>query len=243
MNQAKVYPRTTHLLDKAGSYEWYTPSEVISLVHKVLGGIDLDPASSDIANKTVKAESIYTLSDNGLNQSWFGRVYLNPPYSAKLIGQFIDKLICHISLGDVTEAIVLTNNGTETKWGQILLANCDAMCFPSHRIRFLSPEGLKAGPLQGQMITYIGNNVEVFESIFSAIGVVTNPYCAGEGKTLCTECDPEENNCYFSNEPYDAHQSALDDLTCTSFGGLFLHSILARRRMKDVYQIGSKQLR
>jgi hypothetical protein len=45
-----------------------------------MGGIDLDPASSVMANKYVNAKNFYTISDDGLNdQEWYGNVYLFPP--------------------------------------------------------------------------------------------------------------------------------------------------------------------
>ena len=45
----------------------YTP-EYIEAARIVLGSIDLDPASSDIANQLVRAKKYYTIADNGLNQ-------------------------------------------------------------------------------------------------------------------------------------------------------------------------------
>jgi len=59
--------------------EFMTPQWLTDWVHHVMGGIDLDPASSLQANRTVRAERIFTKNENGLFQPWHGRVFLNPP--------------------------------------------------------------------------------------------------------------------------------------------------------------------
>ena len=51
-----------------GEIEWYTPPEYLERVRAVLGGIDLDPASSKIAQKTVKAKSLLCQGRGGSQQ-------------------------------------------------------------------------------------------------------------------------------------------------------------------------------
>lgn len=71
--------------------EWHTPAEHVELVRQVLGEIDLDPASSSVAQRAVKAGHYYSIEDDGREQPWAGRVYLNPPYAQPLISDFISE--------------------------------------------------------------------------------------------------------------------------------------------------------
>jgi hypothetical protein len=55
----------------------------VASAHGLLQGIDLDVASSKVANEYVEAKEYYTPSDDGLNcQQWYGSVYLFPPSGA-----------------------------------------------------------------------------------------------------------------------------------------------------------------
>lgn len=161
-----------HIAHNSGEMEWYTPEGVIEAARRVMGGIDLDPASSDEANNIVQAAAFYSIQDDGLSQAWQGRVWMNPPYDASLIGKFCDKLIEHVSAGEVTQAITLTNNATETRWWQLLAKHATAICFPSSRIKFWSPRGEKAAPLQGQTICYFGDDIREFVEAYDPLGVV-----------------------------------------------------------------------
>jgi len=163
----------THVKDNSGNDEWYTQDKYIESARVVMGCIDTDPASNDIAQQVVKATTYFTKETDGLSQIWTGRVWMNPPYSAKLIGEFCSKLALFSQLGIVSEFITLTNNATDTKWFSCLIDVANAVCFPKGRIRFVAPDGsLGKTPLQGQCFVYRGPNVKQFETEFSKYGPV-----------------------------------------------------------------------
>jgi phage N-6-adenine-methyltransferase len=162
-----------HVANNSGENEWYTPARYIEAARTALGSIDLDPASSVKAQETVKAGHYFTKDDDGLDRDWSGRVWLNPPYAQPLMGLFAEKALQELRSGRVTSAIILTNNATETAWGNMLLAACDAVCFVKGRIKFLNSQGVEEHtPLQGQMLTYFGDQADAFAAAFAQIGVV-----------------------------------------------------------------------
>jgi ParB family chromosome partitioning protein len=161
-----------HVSRNSGYDEWYTPPEYIDAARQVLGTIDLDPASSDIAQQTVQATTYFTIETDGLSRPWSGKVWMNPPYGTELISEFVSKLCTHFDAGDVPEAIVLVNNATETSWFQSLAKRAAATCFPSRRIRFLRPDGDTNSPLQGQALCYLGENPTNFAEVFREFGCI-----------------------------------------------------------------------
>lgn len=165
--------RTAHVGNNSGENEWYTPGSFIEAARQVMGGINVDPASSDTAQKVVQADTYYTAETNGLAHDWPGTVWMNPPYAQPLISHFVTRLLEQLDAGTTEQAVTLTNNGTETGWGSGLLDAAAATCFPVGRIRFVDIDGNPGGaPLQGQMITYHGPRVTEFVRLFSVLGPV-----------------------------------------------------------------------
>lgn len=162
-----------HRAQGTGENEWYTPEEYIETVREFLGGIDLDPASSEVAQKVVQAGKYFTIQDNGLEKEWSARgVWLNPPYAQPAIAQFIGKTVDEFNAGNFEEGVVLTHNYTDTAWFHLAATNCSAICFTRGRIGFLSPEGKKASPTQGQAFFYFGDRVDDFREAFAKTGFV-----------------------------------------------------------------------
>lgn len=157
-----------------GEVEWYTPEKFIELARSVMGGIDLDPASSDLAQQTVKAERYFTKENDGLRQGWGGRVWLNPPYSQPAISDFIGKLLDEVADGRVTQAVLLTHNFTDAAWFHKACEIADALCFTRGRIKFM---GQGDAPPCGQTFYYFGQNVGGFAATFLEVGTIITPFC------------------------------------------------------------------
>lgn len=165
----KTKPKVTH---NSGDKEWYTPESYIAAATMVMEQIELDPASSKEANAVVKANRFYTKKENGLKQNWRGTVWMNPPYNSSLVGKFVEKLATSVESRKVTEAIVLVNNATETKWFARLAVLSSFFCFPTGRIKFWHTQKKSDAPLQGQCLAYIGKNGKRFCQKFKPFGLI-----------------------------------------------------------------------
>lgn len=153
-----------------GNAENYTPKETIKKVKKVLGEIDLDPASCEYAQEIVKAKTYYTKEDSGLDKTWEGRIFLNPPYGIPDIRNFTDKLIEELS--NIEAAILLTNDQTDTNWWQKCAVNSQIICMPNSRLSFYTPDKKETSPTNGQTFFYYGDREKKFCKVFSEEGLI-----------------------------------------------------------------------
>lgn len=155
-----------------GNPESYTPAQYIEAARAVMGGIDLDPASNAHANETIKAAIYFDEKTDGLAQQWSGRVFCNPPYSFPEMGQFVDKLCEEFSARNVEQAILLTNNNTDTKWWHRAMRISGCVCFTLGRINFYKEDGEITQPTNGQTFFYFGAQRENFSERFGSFGVI-----------------------------------------------------------------------
>lgn len=164
-----------HINGDSGSDEYFTPLEIVNAARSVMGGIDLDPATSPLANERVKASRIFTLNEDGLNQPWRGCVWLNHPFGKKTNKPWVAKLLAEYEAGRVREAVCICFASTSEQWFRPLLAF--PQCFIHQRTNYFLPDGtLKKGVTKGSVVTYFGPNIQNFAREFSKIGTVKVPY-------------------------------------------------------------------
>lgn len=165
-----VTRRTRSVTPTSGNYEWYTPPEYVEAARKAMGGIDLDPASCEMANRTVRAKRYYTQEDDGLTKKWGGRVFCNPPYSSREIVQFCERMVKAYDGQEIEQGILLTSNSTDTRWWQSTFRAANGTCLPK-RINFLGADGKPSkGNRQGHTFFYFGPHGRDFFAAFAPIG-------------------------------------------------------------------------
>ena len=174
-----------HFMPRGGNDEWYTPAYIITPIREVMGEIDLDPASCELANETVKATTFYTLEDDGMMHDWHGRVFLNPPYSGIGHGpetrgtfkrEFIAKLEHHYLAGDVEEAILVCPFDYSPKWGDAIRRSASALCqLEARKMRFYGPWKSSLFTTVSSQIVYFGPHVYRFHKAFQEFGLVVQP--------------------------------------------------------------------
>ena len=154
--------------------EYYTKAEYIAAARKVLGDIDLDPASHWIANEVVKAKKFFTVGDNSLAQLWHGRIWLNPPWGAEG-PQFVAKLLDSYRAGTVLSAILLVNaHATDTKMVPAVVGFC--VCFTCPRIKYWQLDGGGKSPNSGSVFVYLGPDRARFHAVFVPYGAVVGRF-------------------------------------------------------------------
>lgn len=162
------------------SNEYYTPAEILADARALLGGIDLDPASCETANKVVGARYYYTEEQDGLAMPWDigGKpvtVWLNPPYgfregksnqelwSTRMTGAY--------EAGIISGGLLLVNAATGAGWFGPLWDY--PICFVGYRIHFVLPTGEVSGnPTHDNAIVYFGGDEQEFVARFSKYGAV-----------------------------------------------------------------------
>ena len=171
-----------------------TPPHIVELAREVLGVIDLDPASSEEANKIIKARRFFTKKDNGLLQDWGrGSIFLNPPggrtpsdskFGYRTLPQlFWQKLVLERMVNDGFQHAIFIGYTIEilqTSQNKEFPCVMDyPFCVPKSRIKFINPgPNPKTSPTHANVIAYVPGNqcrIAAFQDAFEQIGKVIVP--------------------------------------------------------------------
>ncbi len=165
--------------------KWGTPLLVLDLARLVLGDIDLDPASSALFNRRVRAQAFIDEAADGLRCPWpLGcSVFVNPPggktKNRSNTALFWGRLMQYRLSGHLKHAIFLAFSveALQTTQGSTYPMGAFPFCVPRRRIAFETEEGVVGGaPAHSNAIAYIPGSVDersLFARTFSALGFVT----------------------------------------------------------------------
>ncbi len=125
--------------------EWYTPGPELARVRRVIGDIDLDPASCEEANKLVRAKRFFDIGDDGLSMPWFAEsVFLNPPFgkirNKSLAGVWLEKMLEEFKAGRFDHGIALTHTRPGYEWWESMWRKVP-VCLTREKIDFLPGDG------------------------------------------------------------------------------------------------------
>lgn len=153
--------------------DYHTPSTILKPVKAFIGIIDVDPASHPHANKKVGARVFYTRETNGLSQQWYGKVWLNPPFSQ--YSDFTKKMIYELDRGRIVELVALHALGCMSAlYMQPVLARCDAKLLIAGRHNH-DGLGQDKQSCTGHGLLYFGSRTTEFAKHFRNMGTVWTP--------------------------------------------------------------------
>lgn len=158
------------LMTSEKTVECYTPPPIVVRVRQALGGaIDLDPASSDVANRTVQAAAYFTKDDDGFRRRWHGRVFLNPPFDDT--PRWVKRLGAAYDDGEIAAGVLLVNSAPGYQWWTELTDTRPAVVL-AKRLTFLRADGTPYDNhhKKGQTVAYFGPDVDAFAAAFGDLG-------------------------------------------------------------------------
>lgn len=185
----------------SGEFEYFTPLAIVNVARDVMRGIDLDPASSEVANGGIAAKRIFTIKEDAMRQVWTAKsIWMNHPFGIAETpcepdcrrqetnprhkhhdfiwhgnAAWVNKLIYEFKEGNFEQGICITYACTSEAWFTPLLHY--PQCFLVPRTNYYTPEGKKlSGVTKGSVVTYLGPNVNRFAQRFANLGVVKIPY-------------------------------------------------------------------
>lgn len=116
--------------------EWSTPQDYFDQVAALHGPFDLDACCRP---ETAKALLYYTKKVDGLALDWFGRVWVNPPYSEP--AKWCEKAANEVAIGRAVKVVMLLPAAVDTHWFHDFVVPYARVEFIRGRMRFIDWDG------------------------------------------------------------------------------------------------------
>lgn len=148
------------------SDEWYTPKYIFDALDV---DFDLDVSAPIGGGPYVPASNWLTPSDDGLSLTWFGMVWMNPPFGGRNgLVPWLDRFFAH------GNGIALTPDRTSAPWWQDANRRADATLFIAGKVRFIRPDGTEGkSPSTGTTLFASGDRavIALKDAEYNGLGV------------------------------------------------------------------------
>lgn len=152
-----------------------TPPKITDFLYSFYK-IDLDPCSD--LDKNIKAKRHYTIEDNGLEQSWQGNLFINPPFSE--LPKWAEKAIADFNSGNITELIFLSKLDARVGWFKPLINTASVFCLVEGYVCFEGNDGDPA--FFTTVLWYFGQRDFEFQEHFKGLGWVCQAFSRGDSQ-------------------------------------------------------------
>ena len=154
--------RSIRVYWQSRSDEWYTPVDLFQRIEAQHGPFDLDPATCLEAPIYGLIPNGFTAADDGLAREWFGRVFLNPPFTKRGLPRWVAKVLGEIAACRVSRVVLLVPARTDTAWWWSLVDAGASVEFLRGRVVFEGPaqEGGNAAAFPSAVLVLSRNGHE-----------------------------------------------------------------------------------
>jgi site-specific DNA-methyltransferase (adenine-specific) len=156
----------SRILLTSKSQEWTTPQKLFDTLDRIFR-FTLDPCATP---ENTKCPRFFTKAEDGLKQTWTGRVFMNPPYG-RGVGHWVAKAY-EESLKNAEFVVCLLPSRTDTRWWHdyCLLGR---IYFIRGRLKFGAAKN--AAPFPSAIVyfrrSFLGSRAEIPDLTSFALGV------------------------------------------------------------------------
>jgi phage N-6-adenine-methyltransferase len=166
VEEKKEANRFTSMEKSAKTDEHYTPEKITNFLYQFCSEFDLDPCSNP--TKNIKAKRHYTKEDNGLEQTWEGSVFINPPFSD--VETWVNKALDEYVQGHCKEVVFLSKFDGRVGWFKPLISNFSPFCIVQGYVSYYGNDGDSATFTTA--LWYLGDRQKEFAQVFDGLGWV-----------------------------------------------------------------------